>query len=262
MYVYVFFGWVTPAEHTVVHLGRVGDTHRTHGGPLGRVDGTQPTEHTWVHLGRVGDLHLDEHVPRAGFSFDDPRACPNILYNVDVAQLLHKVPSNPRLTLTRERQRSKRWLVPRILNGMSRERAYPLIIQGLVQILLRCRCGLITLQSAIQSTRTSMCEQPIISIMALNPWLTFFKRDGKRREDSGRKASQPANQQTSQPATLTKTMTPMRIINSRRPLSNCNESPTVPCPKSNGQKDAEQQGMRVFLLRVFEKLQHRLEERP
>ena len=80
-------------------------------------------------------LDIEGHVPRAGLSFDDPRACPNIiLYNVDVAPLLHKVPSNPRVTLTRERQRSKRWLVPRILNGMSRERACPLIIQGLVQI--------------------------------------------------------------------------------------------------------------------------------
>ena len=80
-------------------------------------------------------LDIEGHVPRAGLSFDDPRACPNIiLYNVDVAPLLHKVPSNPRVTLTRERQRSKRWLVPRILNGMSRERACPFIIQDLVQV--------------------------------------------------------------------------------------------------------------------------------
>jgi len=44
-------------------------------------------------------------VLRAGLSSDDSRACPNALYNADVAQLLYKIPSNQRVTLTRERQR-------------------------------------------------------------------------------------------------------------------------------------------------------------
>ena len=41
--------------------------------------------------------------------------------------------------------------------------------KGLSKYLLQCRCGLSTLQSAIQWTRTSMCELPIISIMAYHP---------------------------------------------------------------------------------------------
>ena len=44
-------------------------------------------------------------VPRAGLSSDHSWVCTNALYNADVAQLLYKVPSNPRVTLTRERQR-------------------------------------------------------------------------------------------------------------------------------------------------------------
>ena len=44
-------------------------------------------------------------VLRAGLSSDHSRACPNALYDADVAQLLYKVPSNPRVTLTRERPR-------------------------------------------------------------------------------------------------------------------------------------------------------------
>ena len=43
-------------------------------------------------------------VLRAGLSCDHSKACPNALYNADVAKFLYKVPSNPRVTLTRERQ--------------------------------------------------------------------------------------------------------------------------------------------------------------
>ena len=38
----------------------------------------------------ISQIHLNGHVPRAGLSFDHSRACPNILYNADVAQLLYK----------------------------------------------------------------------------------------------------------------------------------------------------------------------------